>query len=129
MKTKLIPPLALAVILLLGNPGSLSAVEPAPGEAALAGKLLTALEKSDYDAFVADGDATFRQMRPEQFAAAAAHFAPMFKAGYAVTYLGDLKQGGAHVTLWKLSFKDQGDDVLANLVVKDGKVAGFWIKK
>ena len=44
--------------------------------------------------------------------------------------LTDWKAKGrlAQVTLWKLSFKDGGDDALATLSLKDGKVGGYWIK-
>ena len=67
-------------------------------------------------------------MKKENFDAVSAQLAPRFKAGYTVTYLGDLQQQGFHVTLWKVSFQDGKDDALATLSVKDGKVGGFWIK-
>ena len=54
--------------------------------------------------------------------------APRMKKGYECSYLGDLKQQGFHVLLWKLMFKDGGDDTLAKLALKDGKVAGFWLQ-
>ena len=41
---------------------------------------------------------------------------------------GQLKQQGCQVHLWKLVFKDGGDDTLAKLVLKDGRVAGFWLQ-
>ena len=97
-------------------------------DAAAAGKLLAALEKSERDAFVADGEAAFQKLTPPQFAAAVAQLGPRLKAGYETLYLGELKQRGYRVTLWKLSFKDGGDDALATLSMKDGKVGGFWIK-
>jgi hypothetical protein len=42
--------------------------------------------------------------------------------------LGDVKQNGDHVTLWKLTFKDGSDDALVTLSAKDGKVGGFFIR-
>lgn len=30
--------------------------------------------------------------------------------------------------LWKLVYKDAGDDTLAKFVLKDGKIAGFWLQ-
>jgi hypothetical protein len=53
---------------------------------------------------------------------------PRMKKGYDTAYLGQLKQQGCQVYLWKLVFKDGGDDTLAKLVLKDGKVAGFWLQ-
>jgi hypothetical protein len=50
------------------------------------------------------------------------------KKGYDTTYLGQLKQQWSQVYLWKLVYKDGGDDTLVRLVLKDGKVAGFWLQ-
>jgi hypothetical protein len=58
----------------------------------------------------------------------AAQLGPRFKAGYTATYLGDLNQKGFKITLWRLRFTDGGDDALATLSLKDGKIGGFWIK-
>jgi len=97
-------------------------------DAAASSKLLTAVEKADYESFVADGEAAFKRLPKPQFEAAVAQLAPRLKGGYEAIYLGELKQHGYRVTLWKLSFKDGGDDALATLSMKDGKVGGFWIK-
>jgi hypothetical protein len=104
------------------------AVEAPKEDAAASAKLLAALKNADREAFVVDGEAAFKQLSQPQFAAAAAQLSPRLKGGYEVAYLGDLKQHGYRVTLWKLSFKDGGDDVLATLSMKDGKVGGFWVK-
>jgi hypothetical protein len=50
------------------------------------------------------------------------------KKGYECVRLGELTQQGCRVLLWKLAYKDGGDDTLAKLVLKDGKVAGFWLQ-
>ncbi len=94
----------------------------------MSSKMIRAIEKADYDAFVADGDATFKQIKKELFDTVAAQLAPRFKGGYDVSYLGELRQHGHHITLWKISFKDGGDDVLASLGMKDGKVSGFFVR-
>jgi hypothetical protein len=57
-----------------------------------------------------------------------AMMAPRMKKGYGVTYLGELKQQGCRVYLWKLTYKDGGDDTLARLTLKEGKVAGFLLQ-
>ena len=128
MNTRFSRSLVLAAALLVGSPAFLSAVEPAKGDAALVAKIFSAIENSDYVAFVADGDAPFKQLKKEQFDAVSAKVAPKLLAGHELSYLGDLKQHGYHVTLWKVTFKDGGDDALATLSVKDGKVGGFFIR-
>jgi hypothetical protein len=129
MNTKSLRSIILVATLLLCSPALLTAAD-APGDAAaISAKLFAAIENTDYAAFVADGDAVFQQkLKPEQFAAVAAQLAPMLKAGHAVTYLGELQQKGFRVTLWKLSFRQGGDDLLVTLSLKDGKVGGFWIR-
>lgn len=126
MNTQLIKALIVGTLLCSLVPAH-AASEPAKAEAALCAQLIKAIAVSDHAAFIADGEAAFRQMKPERFAAVAAQLGPRLQAGYEVTYLGELRQRGYHVTLWKLSFKDGTDDALASLSTKEGKVGGFFI--
>lgn len=112
----------LCVITVVG-----AAVEPAQADAAVFARLIKAIEVSDHAAFIADGEPVFRQMTKERFAAVVAQLGPRFQAGHEIAYLGELRQRGYHVTLWKLSFKDGTDDALASLSTKEGKVGGFFI--
>ena len=99
------------------------------GGAPLLTKLLKAVEANDYTAFVADGNALFKAgMTPQMLEGVSAQLASRMKAGYQKTYLGELRQQGCAVYLWKLVFKDRGDDVLAKLTLQDGKVAGMWLQ-
>ena len=92
-------------------------------------KLLKAVEANDYDAFVAEGSDLFKAgMTKQMLEGVSNQLAPRMKKGYDCSYLGDLMQQGFHVLLWKLIFKDGGDDTLAKLALKDGKVAGFWLQ-
>jgi len=92
-------------------------------------KLLKAVEMNDYDSFVADGtDAVKADLTKQMLEGVSNQIAPRMKKGYACSYLGELKQQGCQVYLWKLAYKDGGDDTLAKLVLKDGKVAGFWLQ-
>jgi hypothetical protein len=119
----------VAAVLFASSAAVLLAAEPAKEDAALAAKLITAIEKSDYDTFVADADTPFQKaLKKELFAKTCAHYAQQFLSGYEMSYLGDLRQFGCEVTLWKISFKDRSDDALVTVVMKGGKVAGFWIK-
>ena len=130
MKTKIIiRSLAFAAALLVGNAVILRAAEPAKEDAALSAKLITAVAKSDFDTWAEDWGAPFKKtLKKEPFITTCVLYAARFQSGYEISYLGDLKQQGTHVTLWKVSFKDHSDDALVTLVMKDGKVAGFWIK-
>ncbi len=129
MNIKRIRSLVFAAALLVGGAALLSAAEPSKEDAALSSKLITAIEKSDYETFIAEVDAPFKKaLKPEVFASIATGFAPHFQGGYVVSYLGDLQKTGCHVTLWKISFKNHSDDALVELVVKGGQVAGFWIR-
>ena len=128
MKTKWFQMAVFAVAMLVGSAAVTSAAEPAKEDAVMSSKMIKAIEKTDFESFVADGDATFKQMKKDRFESVAAQLAPRLKAGCDIFYLGDMKQRGYHVTLWKISFKDGGDDVLASLGMKDGKVAGFFVR-
>jgi len=91
-------------------------------------KLLSAIASDDYAGFVADGNAAFRGLKKEQFEVVVSELSSKLMAGYDLTYLGDLNQQGYQVTLWRIRFKSGGDDLIATLSMKDGKVGGFWIK-
>lgn len=121
--------LTVAIALLVGSVALLPAAEPAKDDAALAGKLITAVAKSDFETWMEDWGAPFKKtLKKEPFVTSCALYTSRFQAGYEISYLGELKQQGTHVTLWKVSFKNEGDDALVTLVMKEGKVAGFWIK-
>ena len=92
-------------------------------------KLLKAVEANDYESFVADGtDAVKAGLTKQMLEGVSNQLAPRLKKGYTCSYLGELKQQGCQVYLWKLVYKGGGDDTLAKLVLKDGKVAGFWLQ-
>jgi hypothetical protein len=128
MKIKPLRLIGLAVALLVVNSVALHAAEASKEDAGMVSKLIGALEKSDYEAFVADGEMPFKQVKKEQFEAVAAKVGPKLQGGHDLTYLGELKQRGYHVTLWRVSFADGSDDLLATLSMKDGKVGGFFIR-
>jgi hypothetical protein len=107
---------------------SISAQEPSSARQLL-DKILKATEDNDYTNFVAEGDAAFKAgITPEMVQGVSIQVSPRMKKGYECSYLGELNQRGFKMYLWKLTFKDGGDDVLAKLVVKDGKVSGAWLQ-
>src|SRR5689334_17515981 len=111
MNTKLLRPVILAVGLLLGSIASTHAAEP-PKE--IAGKIFSSLEKGDYDMFVADADASWKQRAPKSsFGGIAGMMGAKMKGGYDFSYLGEFKSPAGGVrTLWKLVFKANAEEML-----------------
>jgi hypothetical protein len=92
-------------------------------------KMLTATESGSRNAFVAEGDASFQKdITPAMFNSFSAQFASRLKHGYTTTFVTQLHQEGFSVYVWKLEFKDGGDDLLFTLAVKDGKIGGFFLR-
>jgi hypothetical protein len=79
-------------------------------------------------AFVTDGNAAFQALKKGQFEGVVSQLGSKLKAGYDLSYLGDLNQQNYEITLWRIRFRAGGDDLLATLSMKGGKVGGFWIK-
>ncbi|MDX3895197.1 hypothetical protein [Pusillimonas sp.] len=102
-----------------------------PGDArdrqALEG-LLAAVAEQDHAAFVAPGTPDFAAITPQQFSDVARIVGPRLKQGYTAQHLGNMMQHGHEISLWKLSFKDGGDDLLATLNTQGGKVGGFFLR-
>jgi len=91
--------------------------------------MLAATQSKSLTDFVAGGDASFKStMTQPMLDSFSAQFAPRLKQGFTATFLARLNQGGYAIYLWKLEFKDGGDDRLVTLVVKDGKVSGFFLR-
>ena len=92
-------------------------------------KLLAAQVAKDYDAFIADGTTELKAaLGKTQFEAASDLMIPKLAEGYEITSLGELNQKGFEVYLYRLRFKNGGDDILGTLSLKDGKVGGIFFK-
>ncbi|MCC5638488.1 hypothetical protein LC593_22155 [Nostoc sp. CHAB 5844] len=90
--------------------------------------LINAIEQNNYTKFISQGNAAFKEgITKQTFTHVSEQLVPRLKKGYSSVFLGKLNQQGYQVYLWKLTFKDGSDDVLARLSLKDGKVAGFWL--
>ncbi|MDZ8189444.1 MAG: hypothetical protein RMX96_31980 [Nostoc sp. ChiSLP02] len=91
-------------------------------------KLINAVQQNNYTQFISQGNAAFQESITKQtFTQVSTQLAPRFKKGYSAIFLGNLNQQGYQVYLWKLTFSDGSDDVLARLSLKDGKIGGFWL--
>jgi hypothetical protein len=117
------------VLAVLTGITSVIAADAEPCETRILKKLLAAVEGNDYDSFVADGNAAFKAgLTKQMLESVSIQLSLRMKKGYDTTYLGQLKQQWSQVYLWKLVYNDGGDDTLVKLVLKDGKVAGFWLQ-
>ena len=91
--------------------------------------LLAAIAANDYDAFVGDATPVLKtRITKEEFKRVSTQLSPRLGKGYELRYLGSLKQQGVEVFLWKMIYKDAGNDMLARLVLQGDKVAGFWFE-
>ena len=95
---------------------------------ALMKRMLDALKAGSYDAFIADGTAKMKAGGRSAFGVASAHFAPLLVKGYKTTYLTRVRKEGRALSLWKLEPNGAPEDYVIRVVVKDGKVDGFWIE-
>ncbi len=91
-------------------------------------QLLDAMSRNDYQGFVSQGTPEFGALSEQQFAEVANALSPRLKQGYTVRHLGNLRQQGLDISVWKVSFSDQGDELLATLNVRQGKVGGFFLR-
>jgi hypothetical protein len=122
------------------EPPKISVAEPKlPGEAVqnTLRTLLDAIEADDYANFSRAITDEFKAALTNQvFAQVVASVGPRLEKGYEVIYLGTLKKGGYHATIWKIVYKDKGDETLMTLSFKanadeaemvKSKVAGFYM--
>jgi hypothetical protein len=108
---------------------ALNAETDGPATVGTVNALLTAIATNNYDALVASAAPALKsRITRETFTKVSAELSPRLKEGYKLQYLGSLKQQGVEVFLWKITYKDGGDDLLARLVIQEGKVAGFWFQ-
>jgi hypothetical protein len=103
--------------------------EPDQATQAIFKNLMAATVSNDYDGFIAQCDAVMKAaLTKPKLEGVSKQIEPRAKLGYDAQYLGELNQHGYKVHLWRLRFKDSGDDALATLSVKDGKAGGFLLR-
>ena len=91
--------------------------------------LMAATVSNNYDGFIAECDAVMKAaLTKPMLEGVSKQLEPRARQGYDAQYLGELNQHGYKVNLWRLRFKDGGDDALATLSVKDGKAGGFLLR-
>jgi hypothetical protein len=89
-------------------------------------QMLDAIQNKSYEPFVAGGDLRFKNgFTTTMFEELSRQLGPRLRQGYSMTFLTTLRQRDYLVYVWKLAFKDNKDDFLVNMAIKDGKVTGF----
>jgi hypothetical protein len=107
----------------------LNAATDGPSTEGTVNALLAAIATNNYDALVANAAPALKtRITREAFSQVSTQLSPRLKKGYTLQYLGSLKQQGVEIFLWKVIYRDGGDDLLARLVIHEDKVAGFWFQ-
>lgn len=103
--------------------------QPTQQTEAIMKSMLDAIQANSLTDFGALGDQSVKSAMTQQILDKMNQLlGPRLSQGYTVVGMGTLRKEGALVSLWKLEFKDQGDDVLVTMAMKDGKVAGFYLR-
>lgn len=107
----------------------LNAAAEGPATEGTVKALLAAIATNNFDALVANAAPALKtRITKETFTQVSAQLSARLQRGYKLQYLGSLKQQGVEIFLWKIIYKDGGDDLLARLVIQQDKVAGFWFQ-
>jgi hypothetical protein len=121
------PAFALCLLMVQATQARAEGSAPAGPEKTLL-KMIEAVKAESYDAFLVDADASLKkQFSRQQFEGMCGLYTKPLKRGYAVEYLGQLRQRGMAVYLWKVSVPGEQEDVLVKLAMKDGRVGGVAV--
>lgn len=92
--------------------------------------LLEATQNNNLEKFQSVCDDTMKAaITAEKLAQVSQQIAPLMKAGYKTDFIGDLDKVAFNTYLWKVDFdQDKAPDMLAEVSVANGKVAGFYIR-
>jgi len=117
----------LAIAVVLAWIPILNAATDGPSTQGTVDTLLAAIATNNYDAFVTHAISSLKRIiTQDTFRQASAGLSPRLKKGYELQYLGSFKNHGVETFLWKIIYKDGGDDMLAELELQNDKVAFFW---
>lgn len=91
--------------------------------------LMISIQENDYAGFMVAVDEDFKAaLTKEIFEKVVNQVAPRLKKGFQTTYLDQLKKNGYAVHVWKIEFDDKGNDLLAELSLKNQKIGGFFLR-
>jgi len=118
-----------AVCLALATERQAAAAPSAPpGTEAILVKMIEAVKAQSYDDFLVNADSKLKSgLSRQQFEGICGLYTAPLRKGYRLEYLGQLRQRGTVVLLWKITVVDSPDETLLRMVMKDGKVDGFSV--
>lgn len=92
--------------------------------------LLEATQNNDLKKFGSVCDETVNAaMTAEKLTQVSSQVSPLMKGGYKKEFMGVLNRGPIKTYYWKIDFdKDGVPDMLAELSMRDGKAAGFFLR-
>ena len=106
-----------------------NAATDGPSTEGIVNSLLTAIVANNYDSFVANATPALKaRITRETFTQVNTQLSARLKKGYKPQYCCSYKFQGVEAFVWKITFTDGGDDLLARLVMQGDKVAGFWFQ-
>jgi len=118
----------LCLAVAVAKPALAAPTAPTAAERVLL-KMIEAVKAESYEDFLTDADAKLKsQLSRQQFEGICGLYAAPLRRGYRLEYLGQLRQRGAIVHLWKVSVVDGQDESLIRLAMKDGKASGVWVQ-
>jgi hypothetical protein len=119
---------ALCLTLAPGKPALAAPVAPTGAERVLV-KMIEAVKAQSYDDFLTDADDHLKSnLSRQQFEGICGLYTAPLRKGYRLEYLGQLRQQGTYVYLWKITIVGGQDETLLRLVIKDGKAYGFTVQ-
>jgi hypothetical protein len=119
----------VGLVAVLAGSGTVPAADPDPAVQKTFNKLLDAIQANDREAFLASATEPVKQGVTQQVMDGLnKQVGSRLKKGFESTYLCQLKQGGFQVYLWKVTFKDGGDDAVVRIALKDGRIEGFFLQ-
>ncbi len=115
--------------LITGTLGAFAAEAP-KDESLILETLLEATKNNDLKKFESVCDeAMTTAMTEEKLAQVSGQMSPVMKDGFKNEYMGVLDRGTVKTYYWKIDFQKEGvPDMLAELSMKNGKAAGFFIR-
>jgi len=118
---------ALSLTLVPERPALATPAAPAGVERVLV-RMIEAVKAQSYDDFLTDADDHLKtNLSRQQFEGICGLYTAPLRKGYRLEYLGQLRQQGTYVYLWKITIVGGQDETLLRLVTKDGKAYGFAV--
>lgn len=120
----------IVLVCLLAVNDAVRADEPAEPVQKTFDRLIGAIKANKRDDFIVDAiDAVKQGVTQQVMDGLAKQLGARLDKGYKAAYLCELKQAGLRIHLWKLTFKDGGDDIVVRIAInKGGKVEGFFLQ-